>query len=77
MNPVQVALGAGATFVARSTDRDQKLLRKLLKEAHDHKGFSLVHILQICLIFNDETFDPYVGKEKDENTILLEDGEPD
>ena len=76
MNPVQLALGAGGTFVARSADRDQKLLRKLLVDAHDHKGFSLVHILQNCLIFNDATFEPYVGKEKAENTVILEHGEP-
>ncbi len=76
MDPVKLALGAGASFVARSTDRNQKLLLKLLKEAHKHKGFSLVHVLQNCPIFNDGTFDRYTGKTKEDHTLILEHGEP-
>lgn len=76
MDPVKLALGAGANFVARSTDRHQKHLRQMLIEAHNHKGFSLVHVLQNCLIFNDKVFDCYVGKEKDDHTLMLEHGEP-
>lgn len=76
MDPVKLALGAGANFVARTTERNQKMLRQLLVEAHKHKGFSLVHVLQNCLIYNDGAFDRYVGKEKDEHTIILEHGQP-
>ncbi len=76
MDPVKLAIGAGATFVARATDRHQKLIRELLIEANNHKGFSLVHIMQNCLIFNNDAFDDYIGKEKDENTIILEHGKP-
>lgn len=75
MDPVKLALGAGARFVARSTDRNQKLLKDLLVEAHQHKGFSLVHVLQNCLIFNDGCFERYVGKEKDEHCLILKHGE--
>jgi len=76
MDPVSVALGAGASFVARTTDRNQALLLSLLKQAHQHKGFALVHVLQNCLIFNDATFERYTGKEKEDNSLMLQHGEP-
>ncbi len=76
LDPVKLALGAGATFVSRSTGKNQKLLRELLVKAHQHKGFSLVHILQNCLIFNDNVFDRYTDKENAEHSLILEDGKP-
>lgn len=76
MDPAKIALGAGASFVARTTDVNQKLLKKLLIEAHQHKGFSLVHVLQNCIIFNNGEFDDYVGKGREDKIILLEQGEP-
>jgi 2-oxoglutarate ferredoxin oxidoreductase subunit beta len=62
-NPVSLALGAEATFVARTMDSDRKHLTSVLRAAADHKGTSLVEIYQNCNIFNDGAFD--VLKEPD------------
>ncbi|PCI24977.1 MAG: 2-oxoacid:ferredoxin oxidoreductase subunit beta [SAR324 cluster bacterium] len=76
MDPVAMALSSGATFVARSTDRNPKHLNEVLHKAYQHKGFSFVHVLQNCVIFNDGCHEPYVGKEKADNTLMLKDGQP-
>jgi len=76
MDPIAAALGVEGTFVARSTDRNPKHLQEMLRRAYAHKGFSLVHVLQNCHIFNDKCFDDYVGKENGDNRILLEHGKP-
>src|SRR5690242_16919176 len=52
-NPVSVALGANATFVARTHDSDRKGLSEVLRAAAAHRGSALVEILQDCPIFND------------------------
>jgi 2-oxoglutarate ferredoxin oxidoreductase subunit beta len=75
MDPVAVALASGATFVARSIDRNPKHLNEVLHKALKHKGFSFVHVLQNCVIFNDGAFSNYVGTEKDGNILFLKDGE--
>ena len=75
MDPVAVALASGATFVARSIDRNPKHLNEILHKALKHKGFSFVHVLQNCVIFNDGAFSNYVGTEKDGNILFLKDGE--
>ncbi|MBT0767786.1 2-oxoacid:ferredoxin oxidoreductase subunit beta [Kineosporia sp. J2-2] len=76
-NPISLALGAEATFVARTLDSDRKHLTSVLKQAVEHRGSALVEIYQNCPIFNDGAFD--VLKDRDEaqaRLIRLEHGEP-
>ncbi|MBI3509445.1 MAG: 2-oxoacid:ferredoxin oxidoreductase subunit beta [Bacteroidetes bacterium] len=76
-NPLELALGAKATFVARSMDRDTKHQQVLYKRAHEHKGTAFVEIYQNCPVFNDEAFSPYTEKEtKAEECIFVEHGKP-
>ena len=55
-NPVSVALGAEATFVARTHDMDRKHMQDVFQRAHAHKGSALVEIFQNCNVFNDGAF---------------------
>ena len=73
-NPVSLALGAEATFVARTLDSDRKHLTSVLREAALHRGTSLVEIYQNCPIFNDGAFDQMKGS--DPGVIPLVHGEP-
>ena len=73
-NPVSIALGAEATFVARSIDTDKKHLTEVLRRAANHKGSALVEIYQNCNVYNDGAFDAV--KEQTENQIRLVHGEP-
>ncbi len=76
-NPVALALGAGATFVARGHDKDRTQLQQLLRRAFEHKGVSFVEIYTNCRIFNDGAFDLYTNAEtRDNYTIFLEHGKP-
>lgn len=76
-NPVALALGAGATFVARGHDKDRPGLQALLKVAYEHKGFAFIEIYTNCRIFNDGAFDLYTNTEtRDDHTITLEHGKP-
>ncbi|HVL32196.1 MAG TPA: 2-oxoacid:ferredoxin oxidoreductase subunit beta [Actinomycetota bacterium] len=76
-NPVALALGAEATFVARTLDVDRKHLTEVLRAAAAHRGTSFVEIYQNCNIFNDGAFEMLTGKEhKDANQIRLEHGRP-
>lgn len=76
-NPVALALGAGATFVARGHDKDRSQLQQLLRRAFDHKGTSFVEIYTNCRIFNDGAFDLYTNADtRDNSTIFLEHGKP-
>jgi 2-oxoglutarate ferredoxin oxidoreductase subunit beta len=76
-NPLSLALGAGATFVARSVDIFQSHLRDTLRRAAEHKGTAFVEIYQNCNIFNDKAFTYMTDKEsKDEQVIYLEHGKP-
>ena len=76
-NPVSVALGAEATFVARTLDSDRKHLQSVLRRAAEHKGASLVEIYQNCNIFNDGAFDLLKDSETRADWIIpLEDGQP-
>lgn len=54
LNPIHLALSAGATFVARCNARDLDHTQKIIEEAIQHKGFSFVEIIQDCLVFNPE-----------------------
>ena len=76
-NPVSVALGAEASFVARTIDSDRAHLTSVLQAAAVHPGTSLVEIYQNCNIFNDGAFEPLKdATSKDEVTIRLEHGKP-
>ncbi len=76
-NPLALAMGADATFVARSMDRDPKHLQQTLTRANQHKGTSFVEIYQNCSIFNDGAFEIFTEKgSKLEETLFLESGQP-
>jgi 2-oxoglutarate ferredoxin oxidoreductase subunit beta len=76
-DPIALALGAGASFVARSLDVDAKHLQQVLKRAHAHRGASFVEILQNCNVFNDGAFDALTDKAtKNDHTLVLEHGKP-
>lgn len=76
-NPLALCLGAEATFIARSMDRDPVHLREILKRAHQHKGTSTVEIYQNCNVFNDGAFEIFTEKAtKKVNTIFVEHGKP-
>jgi len=77
LNPLSVALGAEATFVARSVDRDTKHLVEILERAARHKGTSFVEVFQNCNIFNDGAFEAFVDRSvRDDRMIYLEHGKP-
>ena len=73
-NPVSLALGAEATFVARSIDTDKKHLTEVLRRAAKHSGSAFVEIYQNCNVYNDGAFDAV--RDQKENRILLEHGQP-
>ncbi|AZK98550.1 2-oxoacid:ferredoxin oxidoreductase subunit beta [Streptomyces sp. SID5473] len=76
-NPVSLALGAEATFVARTVDSDRKHLTSVLRAAADHEGTALVEIYQNCNIFNDGAFEVLKDKQQAEEAVIrLEHGEP-
>jgi len=76
-NPVSLALGAEATFVARTIDSDRKHLTSVLRAAAEHTGTALVEIYQNCNIFNDDAFEPLKHPTtRDDFTIRLEHGQP-
>ena len=76
-NPVSVALGAEASFVARSIDSDRRHLTEVLTQAANHKGSAFIEIYQNCNIFNDGAFDLLKEPDtRDDNQIRLRHGEP-
>jgi len=76
-NPLSLAIGAEATFVARTLDSDRKHLTSVLRAAAAHNGTALVEIYQNCNIFNDGAFDPLKDSAtRDDVTIRLEHGLP-
>ncbi len=76
-NPMSLALGSEATFVAKTLDRDIKHMQEMIKKAADHKGMAFIEIYQNCVIFNDGAFEKYTDKEtKADNIIVLEHGKP-
>ncbi|GIV62131.1 MAG: 2-oxoglutarate ferredoxin oxidoreductase subunit beta [Rhodothermaceae bacterium] len=76
-NPIALALGAEATFVARTMDRDPRHMKDILKAAHAHKGAAFVEIYQNCNIFNDGAFFTFTEKDtKPDHTLFLEHGRP-
>ena len=76
-NPLALALGADASFVARGLDVDPKNLRETMKRANRHKGASFLEIYQNCNVFNDGAFSTFTDKvTKKEKTMVLEHGKP-
>src|SRR3984885_12079272 len=76
-NPVSLALGAEASFVARTIDSDPKHLTSALRAAADHRGTAFVEIYQNCPIFNDDAFEPLKQQASaGEKLIKLEHGQP-
>ncbi len=77
INPLLFALGAEATFIARTIDNNPKHMVETFKAAHEHQGVSFVEILQNCVIFNDSAWDPVYSKEnRDHQLLRLEAGQP-
>src|SRR6476659_5562007 len=76
-NPISLAIGAEATFVARSVDVFQAHLKETLKHAAAHQGTAFIEILQNCNIFNGRAWETLTEREvRDDHTILLEHGKP-
>jgi 2-oxoglutarate ferredoxin oxidoreductase subunit beta len=76
-NPVALALGSEASFVARTVDVDRQHLTGVLRRMAQHRGAAFVEIYQNCNIFNDGAFEILTGKEtKADNQIRLEHGKP-
>ncbi len=77
IDPISFALGAGASFVARTIDVDAMHMQETLRRAHAHKGTAFVEILQNCPVFNDGVWDEVQNrKTRTEHSINLVRGEP-
>ncbi|MEX0592294.1 MAG: 2-oxoacid:ferredoxin oxidoreductase subunit beta [Nitriliruptoraceae bacterium] len=77
LNPVSVALGAEATFVARSIDTDRQHLSEVLTAAYQHRGAAFIEIYQNCNVFNDGAFAAIKDAgQREHNQIRLVAGEP-
>ena len=77
IRPLSIAIGAEATFVARTIDVDINHLTETLRRAAAHKGTAFVEIYQNCTVFNDGVFDYATDKSiKADNTLYLEHGKP-
>lgn len=76
-NPISLALGAGATFVARTMDTHPKHMEATLRLAAQHKGSAFVEVFQNCVIFNDGAFEEIIGRSvRDDRTFDLQHGQP-
>jgi 2-oxoglutarate ferredoxin oxidoreductase subunit beta len=76
-NPLSVALGAEASFVARTHDMDRQHMLDTFRRAHDHKGAAFVEIYQNCNVFNDGAFEEITSKEHRANMLIpLQHGQP-
>jgi len=75
-NPLSLAIGAEATFVARAVDTDKAGMTDVLRAAAEHRGSAFVEIFQNCPIFNDDAFDFVRDDKEGINRIALQDGEP-
>ena len=76
-NPLTLALGTGATYVARTIDRETKHMQAMISRSYGHKGTSFLEIYQNCNIFNVGAFGPMTDKESKADTVLwLENGQP-
>jgi 2-oxoglutarate ferredoxin oxidoreductase subunit beta len=77
VNPLTFALGAGATFVARTIDNDLQHLVATLERAAHHKGTAFVEVYQNCVVYNDDAFVGFTDKQvRLDRTVTLEHGRP-
>lgn len=77
VNPISIAIAAGATFVARTVDKNVKHMKEVLTRAAHHKGIAFIEIYQNCLVFNDNAFENFTERDiKDDNSVYLENGKP-
>jgi len=77
VHPTTFALGSGARFIARSTDKLMKHMPVMFERALQHKGASFVEILQNCIIYNDAVFEEFTDKSQSpETTLMVEHGKP-
>ncbi len=77
INPLCIAIASEGTFIARTVDRDPKHMGMVLERALKHRGTSFIEIYQNCNIFNDEAFQPVVGRDmREERMVYLEQGKP-
>lgn len=75
--PGELAMGAQGTFYARVVDNDPKMMREVFTKAAQHKGTSLVEVLENCVIFNNKAHEAITGKDvREDNQIYLEHGKP-
>ncbi|MGI9576992.1 MAG: 2-oxoacid:ferredoxin oxidoreductase subunit beta, partial [Microthrixaceae bacterium] len=75
--PLSVALGADATFVARTHDMDRKHMQEVFTRAHQHRGAAFVEVLQNCNVFNNHAFEAITARaNRDDMIIPLDQGEP-
>jgi len=76
-NPIALSLGADATFVARTMDRDPKHMQSVIRRGYDHRGTSIMEIYQNCNVFNDGAFEIFTEKgSKKQQTLFMENGKP-
>ncbi len=76
-NPVSLALGAEATFVARTHDMDRQHMMEMFRRAHEHRGAAFVEVYQNCNVFNDGAFEHITKKDNRESMLIpLRHGEP-
>ncbi len=76
-NPILLAVGSNATFIARAIDRNGKHMQEMISRAGKHKGTALIEIFQNCNIFNDGAFNLLTDKDtKDDHIVVLEHGKP-
>lgn len=76
-NPVSVALGAEATFVARTHDSDRAHMQEVFRRAHDHRGAAFVEVYQNCNVFNDGAYDDLLTRDHRADMLIpLEHGRP-
>jgi len=76
-NPISLAIGAEATFVARTHDMDRHHMMETFRRAHEHKGAAFVEIYQNCNVFNNGAFEAITAKDsRDDMLIPLEHGKP-
>jgi 2-oxoglutarate ferredoxin oxidoreductase subunit beta len=77
LSPLSLALGAEASFVARTSDNDVKHMTEVFTAAAAHKGSALIEVMQNCVIFADKVHEPYYGRTtKQDNLLYLEHGKP-
>jgi 2-oxoglutarate/2-oxoacid ferredoxin oxidoreductase subunit beta len=77
LHPLSVALGADATFVARTHDMDRKHMMETFTRAHAHRGAAFVEVLQNCNVFNDGAYEAITSRAHREDMLVpLTHGEP-